>query len=225
MGQTNFLALQFISDAILSLLDAQDADEKGIQTEVDRHCRNAIFSSFAYFEAAINESVPTALGFDHINSERKDVLEEFVTDVDNGKAVRKRRYYRTEDRFCVLATVLTGGHIKKGGTLWQDFTKAKKIRDKLTHPRPPYTFPVTSIEEAMLVCLTVNNMFAALTDTGVPISLPHIGTIASAVRKFANEEELQAEFGRVANAMREMRQRFDFPAREDLVDMTRPADQ
>lgn len=106
-----------------------------------RYARLSLSSIFTFSEAFCNGAA-----FGHANFHREnlpqaevDILENMETVLDQqGNILRKVKYYPIESRFLFFVRFLTGKEFDTSSKLWQDFKKAKELRDYWTHPKPPF---------------------------------------------------------------------------------------
>lgn len=127
----------------------------------ERYLRAAVSAVFASFEAQINASA-----FGHATAHanvlmpmEKDVLEERETVLENnGLIVRRTKHYAFEARVAFLTLFLSGKELDRSTALWQRFVQAKVLRDRWTHPKPPFDTWSLTIEAVEEVITAVKDM-------------------------------------------------------------------
>ena len=152
-------------DAIHHYKAAQRADAENDINACHRYKRAAILAAFGFFEAQLNQ---IAFGYAKAHESvlgqiERDVLEEMETVMDDrGEILRKCKFYRTESRFTFLASFLTGKDFDRSSQLWGRFSKARKHRDKWTHPKPPFDTWSLSLQDVHSTIEVVHDMFITL---------------------------------------------------------------
>lgn len=130
-----------------------------------RFLRAALFASFSFFEASINGAAAAhakAHG-ERIDPPIRDVLEEMETTVsETGYIIRRSRFYSLELRFSVLALLLTGKEFNRGTQLWRNFIAVKRLRDKWTHPKPPFNPRTLRLKDVQFSLITLREMIVEL---------------------------------------------------------------
>lgn len=131
----------------------------------ERFLRAALFASFSFFEAFINGAAAAhakAHG-EKIDPPVRDVLEEMETTVnEKGYITRRPRFYSLELRFSVLALFLAGKEFPRGTQLWRDFIAVKRLRDKWTHPKPPFNPRTLRLKDVQVSLVTLRAMIVEL---------------------------------------------------------------
>lgn len=129
-----------------------DRDQPGAVELSERYARTAVMTAVASFEAHMNQAA-----FGHARA-HADKLEQITIDVltehdstlsDVGQVERRGRFWPLEARFLFLALFLSGRPFDQSNQLWQDFKRGLQIRDRCTHPKPPFSSP--TLPEAELV--------------------------------------------------------------------------
>lgn len=144
-----------------------------------RYARLALSSIFTFSEAFSNGAA-----FGHVNFHRKnlpqpevDILENMETILDHqGNILRKVKHYPIESRFLFLVRFLTGKEFDTSSKLWQDFKKAKELRDYWTHPKPPFdtsSLTLTNVKNAIITIRAVHVEVSSMIGIEPP---PWLGT-------------------------------------------------
>ena len=152
-------------DSISHYEQASIHQENGDQVAAERYSRSALLAAFGFFEAQLNQIAfaYAAAHRDRLGQIETDVLEEKETALDDqGRIVRKDKFYRTESRFSFLVLFLSGQDFNRGGETWQRFCESRELRDIWTHPKPPfYTWSLTP-EKVRTAIVSVREMFISL---------------------------------------------------------------
>ncbi|TWT37019.1 hypothetical protein KOR34_19650 [Posidoniimonas corsicana] len=129
-------------------------------------CRRATWASvlaaFAAFEAHVNDycyRLVRSAGSDLGELER-NVCDEKYSVLREGQFKREKKNYPLEDRYTFLYTYRHQEPLNKTTTEWRNYLEAKRIRDQLTHPKPPLASP--SPDDAKQVIEAVQGMLRVL---------------------------------------------------------------
>lgn len=159
------LTVALYHDAIHHYESARIAESSGDTYACDRFKRSSVLAAFSFFEAQLNQ-----LAFAYANTHQNDVgqieldiLKEMETVMDDrGDIVRKNKFYRTEARFSFLAYFLSGQDFDRSNELWQRFQAARGLRDRWTHPKPPFDTWSLTLSEVHSAIEVVRDMFITL---------------------------------------------------------------
>lgn len=154
-------------DAIHHYDSARIAGASGDTYTCDRFKRSSLLAAFSFFEAQLNQ-----IAFAYANAHRDrigqieiDILEEMETVMDDrGNIIRKNKFYRTESRFSFLAYFLTGQDFDRSSKLWQQFQVARKLRDRWTHPKPPFDTWSLSLSDVHSAITVTRDLFIELSE-------------------------------------------------------------
>ncbi|MBU1853660.1 MAG: hypothetical protein KJ957_06430 [Candidatus Omnitrophica bacterium] len=163
-GDFNFPAeLYYNSIWLYSLAQKMNKSKDDFLSSCYRRC--AVQCAFSFFEAQLNQIclAHAKTHPDKIGEIELDILEEKNTTInDKGKIIRKTRYYDTEARVSFLCLFLTGKEFDRNKKFWQEFKKAKELRDKITHPKPPYESSIISLSEVKHAIEFLRKIFVEL---------------------------------------------------------------
>ena len=152
-------------DAIYHFANAVAADTTGDSQACDRLMRSSVLAAFSCFEAMLNQ-VAFAYAHTHRNQLGQielDVLEEMETTVDErGDIIRRNKFYKTEARFTFLACFLSGKDFDRSSDLWQRFQAARELRDRWTHPKPPFDTWSLTLPDVHRAIAVVRDLFVKL---------------------------------------------------------------
>ena len=178
-------------DSIEHYAAAREAELRGDTQLCDRYKRSSVLAALSFFEAQLN-----SLAFSYAAARKEDLgqieldaLEEMETQLDDrGDIVRKSKFYRTESRFCLLAYILSGKDFDRGGSLWQRFGDARKIRDRWTHPKPPFdtwSLELKNVRDAIVVVYDMYQKLAELMDSNLPAWMRPVDEILNEIEQNA----------------------------------------
>ncbi len=178
-------------DAIHHYDSARIADASGDTYTCDRFKRSSLLAAFSFFEVQLNQ---IAFAYadthrDRIGQIEIDILEEMETVMDDrGDIIRKNKLYRTESRFSFLAYFLTGQDFDRSGKLWHQFQVARKLRDRWTHPKPPFDTWSLSLSNVYSAITVTRDLFIELSemmDADPPLWLKPVDDVLDEIHRGA----------------------------------------
>ena len=176
-------------DAIHHYEAAECANMRADTCACDRFLRSSLLAAFSFFEAQLNQ-----VAFAHAHTHRSalgkielDVLEEMETSMDErGNIIRKIKFYKTEVRFLFLVYFLSGQAFDLSGSLWQQFQTARELRDRWTHPKPPFDTGALTLPDVRAAIRAVHDLFVKLAEmmnSNHPLWMKPIDDVLEAMRR------------------------------------------
>ena len=155
----NFIVRHLFDDAKYFLKAARFYERTNAH-KARTYVRASITASFSALEALMNAWAEVLADKSHLPlHERAFLLEQRLDVSDDGRfELRGRRFYRVEQRMGFLYRKGMGME-PKTDPVWKEFKSAKKLRDKIMHPKPQHrSYPqltTKSAEDALRTALRI----------------------------------------------------------------------